>query len=124
MSSPTPFQSFVGGLGLTIPVHALLLLNGDVFGISGFLHRAVQGNKEAIAALAGLALGGALVGIVEGPALTSSLTLTIPNVLLSGFLVGIGSKVRTVPPAARHSISCTPCNSCPVVAHLGTIMHN
>lgn len=92
MSSPTPLQSFLGGLGLTLPVHALMLLNGNVFGISGFLHRAVRGGKEAIVAVAGLVLGGVFVGIIEGSG-PKPLSLRLSQVLLSGFLVGLGSKV-------------------------------
>lgn len=92
MSSPTPLQSFLGGLGLTLPVHALMLLNGNVFGISGFLHRAVRGGKEAIVAVAGLVLGGVFVGIIEGNG-PKPLSLRLSQVLLSGFLVGLGSKV-------------------------------
>ncbi|KAF9469165.1 hypothetical protein BDZ94DRAFT_1207145 [Collybia nuda] len=92
MSSPTPLQSFLGGLGLALPVHALMLLNGNVFGISGFLHRAVRGGKEAIVAVVGLVLGGVFVGFLEdnGP---NPLTLGLSRVLLSGFLVGLGSKL-------------------------------
>lgn len=92
MSSPTPLQSFLGGLGLTLPVHALMLLNGNVFGISGFFHRAVRGGKEAIVAVAGLVLGGVFVGIIEGSG-PEPFTLGLSQVLLSGFLVGLGSKV-------------------------------
>jgi uncharacterized membrane protein YedE/YeeE len=95
MPFPTPLQSFVGGLGLTLPVHAFLILNGDVFGISGFLHRAVQGSKEAITAVVGLVVGGALVAIIEAPAPFTPPSLTIPQVLLSGFLVGVGSKLSS-----------------------------
>jgi len=92
MSSPTPLQSFLGGLGLAMPVYALLLLNGTVFGISGFLHRAVLGGKEGITAVAGLVFGGGLVGIVEGGGV-NTFTMSFPQVVLSGFLVGLGSKV-------------------------------
>lgn len=92
MSSPTPLQSFLGGLGLTLPVHALMLLNGNVFGISGFLHRAVRGGKEAIVAVTGLVLGGVFIGVLEGSG-PKPFTLGLSQVLLSGFLVGLGSKV-------------------------------
>jgi len=92
MSSPTPIQSFLGGIGLSLPVHALLLLNGNVFGISGFLHRAIRGGKEAAAAVSGLVLGGAYIGLLErdGPQL---LKLGIGRIALAGLLVGLGSKL-------------------------------
>jgi hypothetical protein len=75
-----------------MPVYTLLLLNGNVFGISGFLHRAVRGGKEAITAVAGLVSGGVLVGFIEGGGV-NAFTVSFPQVLLSGFLVGLGSKV-------------------------------
>jgi uncharacterized protein len=92
MLSPTPLQSFIGGLGLAVPVYTLLLLNGNVFGISGFIHRAALGEREAITAVTGLVSGGALVGIIEGGGV-NAFTVSFPQVLLSGFLVGLGSKV-------------------------------
>ncbi|KAF5380863.1 hypothetical protein D9615_004045 [Tricholomella constricta] len=92
MSSPTPLQSFLGGIGLSLPVHALLLLNGNVFGISGFLHRAVRGSKEALLGVTGLILGGAYVGLVEGGD-PQPFNVGIGRVALAGFLVGLGTKL-------------------------------
>jgi len=91
-SSPTPLQSFLGGVGLALPVHVLLVMNGNIFGISGFLHRAVRGGKEAAAAVAGLFLGGISVGLVEGVG-PNTVAAGLPRVLLSGLLVGVGTKV-------------------------------
>jgi len=73
-------------------MHALLVLNGSVFGISGFLHRAVRCNTEAIMAVAGLSLGGACVGFLQGPG-DDITSMQLPKVLLSGFLVGIGTRM-------------------------------
>jgi hypothetical protein len=95
MSSPTPLQSLLGGVGLSLPVHSLLVLNGSTLGISGFIHRAVLGELEAASALAGLVLGGAAVGAIEG--------IGQGLVIISGFLVGAGSKVR--PPTLLTLIS-------------------
>ncbi|RDB21290.1 hypothetical protein Hypma_011705 [Hypsizygus marmoreus] len=94
MASPTPVQSFLGGIGLSIPVHTLLLLNGNVFGISGFLHRAIRGGKEALFAVGGIVLGGAFVGLLErgGP---KPFGFGLPQILASGFLVGLGSKLSS-----------------------------
>lgn len=88
--------SFVGGLGLAFPTHALLLLNGSTLGISGFMHRAVRGGKEEFLALTGLVLGGMAVGKLEnaGPELFTSEPFPL---ILSGLLVGIGSKVLIFP---------------------------
>ncbi|KAG6837281.1 hypothetical protein H0H93_011883 [Arthromyces matolae] len=92
MSAPTPVQSFLGGVGLALPVHALLLLNGNVFGISGFVHRAALGIKEPAFAVMGLVLGGAYIGLLEGHG-PSPFHFSIGRVALSGLLVGLGSKL-------------------------------
>ncbi|KAK0483785.1 hypothetical protein IW261DRAFT_981105 [Armillaria novae-zelandiae] len=92
MSTPTPLRSFLGGFGLSLPVHALLLLNGNVFGISGFFHRAVKGNLEALAGVSGLFAGGLVIGILEGSN-KEVLGLEMRQVLLSGLLVGLGTKM-------------------------------
>jgi hypothetical protein len=72
----------------------LLRFNGSVFGISGFVHRASKGSDEAIASVAGLILGGVLVGGVEktGPEI---LNISPLHVALAGFLVGLGTKVSS-----------------------------
>lgn len=93
MSASTPLQSFLGGLGLSIPVQALLVLNGNVFGISGFVHRAVRGAKEAIAGVLGLFAGGLAIGWLEGVNY-EALPISVFQTFLGGLLVGVGSKVR------------------------------
>ena len=93
MSHPTPVQSFLGGLGVPIPVHILTLLNGNVFGISGMIHRAVKGNVEGAAGVVGLILGGMLVAGIDGQAPTSLASLPICHTAFAGFLVGLGTKV-------------------------------
>ncbi|TFY77080.1 hypothetical protein EWM64_g6932 [Hericium alpestre] len=87
-----PAYSFLGGIGLTLPVHALNTLNGRVFGISGFLHRAVRGGQEERAAVLGFVLGGLFVGLTDGlaPKIVDANPL---KVLLSGLLVGLGTKL-------------------------------
>ncbi|KAK7054761.1 hypothetical protein VNI00_003224 [Paramarasmius palmivorus] len=92
MSTPTPLRSLIGGIGLSLPVHALLVLNGNVFGISGFVHRAVRGSKEGWAAVIGLVTGGIVAGFLEGQAPRLELP-GMPLVLLSGFLVGVGTRM-------------------------------
>lgn len=104
MSTSRPFQSFLGGLGLSLPVHALLLLNGNVFGISGFLHRAFLGSKEAMASAAGLLLGGIFVGIIEGAG-PQPFPLTFPRLILSGLLVGAGTKVIKILPYCCQNLN-------------------
>ncbi|KAJ7709783.1 hypothetical protein B0H17DRAFT_1029238 [Mycena rosella] len=93
MATSRPLQSFLGGVGLSLPVHALLLLNGNIFGVSGFLHRAVRGSREAIASALGLVLGGMVAGWIEGAGPQPSVSLPFPYLILSGFLVGVGTKM-------------------------------
>ena len=78
---------------MSVAAHTLLLFNGNVFGISGFLHGAVKGHVQDIVSLSGLILGGVAVARLEagGP---SPLSISHWQVLLSGFLVGLGSKVQ------------------------------
>ena len=92
MNSPTPLKALIGGMGIPLAAHELLLLNGNVFGISGFIHRAVRGSLEGLAGAAGLIFAGALVGYLgeDGP---EDLSLSLPQVALSGLFVGLGTKV-------------------------------
>ncbi|KAF5330854.1 hypothetical protein D9619_005615 [Psilocybe cf. subviscida] len=92
MSSPTPIQSLIGGMGIPLAAHELLVLNGNIFGISGFLHSAVRGSVEGLAGAAGLVLGGMIVANLEGagPATTP---LSASQMALSGLLVGLGTKL-------------------------------
>lgn len=93
-SRPTPLQALLGGIGIALSVHSLLVLNGSVFGVSGFVHRSLQGDKAAIASVVGLVLGGIAVGIIGDvdtpePHTASSL---LP-MAFSGLLVGIGTRL-------------------------------
>ncbi|KAF9052931.1 hypothetical protein BJ165DRAFT_1523681 [Panaeolus papilionaceus] len=92
MSHPTPIQSFVGGFTFPVITHQLMLLNGNVFGISGFVHRAAKGNLEGVAGAAGLIFGGILVARLEGGG-PAKLIVHLPQILVSGFLVGLGTKL-------------------------------
>ncbi|KAF8163489.1 hypothetical protein B0H34DRAFT_795197 [Crassisporium funariophilum] len=92
MASPTPIQSLIGGLSIPVAAHALLLLNGNVFGISGFIHRAMRGSFEGLAGALGLILGGAIAANAEGMG-PAPLSLPLSKVLFSGFLVGLGTKL-------------------------------
>jgi hypothetical protein len=97
MSTPTPVESFLGGVGLTLPVHSLLILNGTVFGVSGFIHRTMRGSLESAASAMGLILGGIAVGLVEGKGNRPEVIGGgLQTVLVSGFLVGVGTKVRSM----------------------------
>jgi hypothetical protein len=90
-------RSLLGGAGISVAAHGLLLLTGDTFGVSGFVHRGVKGNADALTGVAGLVIGGALVAYIEqtggGVPKVPSLNIPLEQILLSGFLVGIGTKV-------------------------------
>lgn len=90
---PTPLQSFLGGVGLALPVHALLSLNNKTFGISGFINGAARGNLEDTLSVLGVISGGFAVAVIEGikPTIQDSAPLSL---MLSGLLVGVGAKVR------------------------------
>ncbi|KAG0699679.1 hypothetical protein DFH29DRAFT_935868 [Suillus ampliporus] len=93
-SHPKPLQALLGGIGIALSVHSLLVLNGSVLGVSGFVHRSFRGDKSAMASVVGLALGGIAVGIIGDvdtpePQAASSLL----RMVFSGLLVGIGTKL-------------------------------
>ncbi|KAG1754594.1 hypothetical protein EDB19DRAFT_1667239 [Suillus lakei] len=89
---PKPLQAFLGGIGIALSVHSLLVLNGSVLGVSGFLHRSFRGDKAALASVLGLALGGIAVGII-GDVDTPESQTTLLRMVFSGLLVGIGTKL-------------------------------
>ena len=101
-------QSLAGGLTIPVAAHSLLVLNGNIFGVSGFVHRAVKGHVRDAVGLSGLILGGVVAAHLEGKG-PLPLSISLPQILLSGFLVGLGSKVlipaclRT-PKVHRHLI--------------------
>jgi hypothetical protein len=93
MAGPaTPLQSFLGGIGLALPAQALLSFNRRTFGISGFIHGAVRGDLEDVLSVLGLVSGGFIVAAIEGTKPTIIESATLPLVL-SGLLVGVGTKV-------------------------------
>jgi hypothetical protein len=116
MSLPgsTPLQSFLGGVCAAFPVHALLSFNNNTFGISGFIHGAARGSLEDAMSVLGLVLGGAAVAVIEGDKPTVGDSAPLP-LILSGLLVGAGSKVRQIsshiprrnPDHAQMSNGCT-----------------
>lgn len=98
MSNPVPLRALVGGVGIALASHNLLLLNGSVFGISGFIHRCYHGAAEPIFSVGGLILGGVAIGALRSTAppqiLPSVNNLAI--IAASGFLVGLGTKVSLI----------------------------
>ena len=95
MSNPVPLRAFAGGVGIALASYNLLLLNGSVFGISGFIHGCCQGTVEPVFSVGGLILGGAAIGALRStvPPLILSEVNSLPIIATSGFLVGLGTKV-------------------------------
>ena len=86
--------ALLGGAGLSLAAHELLLLTGDIFGVSGFVHRSLKGNTDALAGVLGLVVGGFAVATLEGPnSISPPMNASHGWILLSGFLVGLGTKV-------------------------------
>ena len=86
--------ALLGGAGISLAAHELLLLTGDTFGVSGFVHRSLKGKNEALAGVAGLLVSGVVVSRLEGANSTlSPLDASSACFLFSGFLVGLGTKV-------------------------------
>ena len=92
----TPYwSSLIGGMLLGVSAVLLMLLNGRVAGISGIVGRLVQGqNLAANAAF--------VLGLVSGPMLywawfgqppVVTISASWPVILISGFLVGFGTRM-------------------------------
>ncbi|KZV72877.1 hypothetical protein PENSPDRAFT_603604 [Peniophora sp. CONT] len=85
--------SLLGGVGLALSAHTLLALNGSVFGISGFLHRAVRGAREGAVGVLALVVGGFIVGKLEGADVSLLAGTSVGRLVASGLLVGLGTKL-------------------------------
>lgn len=95
MSNPVPLRALVGGVGIALASYNLLLLNGSVFGVSGFIHSCYRGAAEPVLSVGGLILGGAAIGALRStvpPSILSRVN-SLPIIATSGFLVGLGTKV-------------------------------
>ena len=124
MSSPVPIRALVGGVGIALASHNLLLLNGSVFGISGFIHRSYHGAVEPLFSVAGLILGGVAMGALRSTVPPSILPIVkkLPIIAASGFLVGFGTKVSPESPKmspTRQLLTRSPLGSYPTAAPLG-----
>ena len=91
--------SLLGGVGLASSAHTLLALNGSVFGISGFLHRAVRGAREGAVGVSALVLAGYIVGKISGSDVPVLAGTSIGRLAVSGLLVGLGTKVSSFAPS-------------------------
>ena len=92
LSGPTPLQSFLGGIGLALPVQARLSFNHSTLGISGFIRGAGRGNIEDILSVLGMISSGFVIAAIEGgkPIVQN---LPTPHMAFAGLLVGVGTAV-------------------------------
>jgi len=90
--TPDLWSSLFGGTLIGAGAAVLLLLNGNIAGISGILENAVRGKIGArgwrLAFLAGLVLPAAILGL--GPIEFAG---KLPLLAASGILVGIGTRL-------------------------------
>ncbi|KAH7889424.1 hypothetical protein F5I97DRAFT_1940787 [Phlebopus sp. FC_14] len=91
VNHPKPLQALLGGVGIALSVHSLLVLNGSVLGVSGFVHRSVQGNRQAVASVLGLIVAGVVAEFLD-PGVFSTVNDS-SQIILAGFLVGVGTKL-------------------------------
>ncbi|KAH7929747.1 hypothetical protein BV22DRAFT_1109695 [Leucogyrophana mollusca] len=92
-SHSEPLQAFLGGVGLALSVHSLLVLNGSVLGVSGFIHRSVRGDLVAALSVFGMILGGAVIRLLGQAEPAGVLPSGLPQKIFSGLLVGMGTKL-------------------------------
>lgn len=119
-SRPTPLQALLGGIGIALSVHSLLVLNGSVLGVSGFVHRSLRGDKAAMASVVGLVLGGLAVGIIGDDTPEPHTASSLLPMALSGLLVGIGTRVCLAFFSEGVIIHCTIGPSSPMDAPQGS----
>jgi uncharacterized membrane protein YedE/YeeE len=82
-------------VSVALASYNLLLLNGSVFGISGFIHGCYRGTVESAFSVGGLILSGAAIGALRTtvpPSMLSGVD-SLPIIATSGFLVGLGTKL-------------------------------
>jgi len=92
MTTLTAFQALGGGLLIGAGAAVLLLLNGRIAGVSGILANVVEtrGGEQGwrIGFLLGLVIPALFLGIGR-----AQLPASIPLVLISGLLVGFGTRL-------------------------------
>jgi uncharacterized protein len=92
----TPLRSLLGGVLLGVAVSALSFWAGRVAGISGILGGLFTPGREGrswrVQFLAGLAVGGVLLLLVQ-PGVFGSAGRSAPELVLAGLLVGFGARL-------------------------------
>lgn len=89
------WQSLTGGLLIGLACSAYLILDGRIAGISGIVGRTLGGKNiwPGAALLLGLAVGPVLWRLASGAWPDMTVSAPWPLLLLSGFLVGFGTRL-------------------------------
>lgn len=97
MEGFTPLLSSIGGALLGLAAIGLLLFNGRIAGISGIiggvLYPASGEILWRVVFLAGLLSGALLIRWFHPAAMAIHIDVSVPAVVLGGFLVGLGTRV-------------------------------
>ncbi len=96
MTEFTPIAGLIGGLLIGLSAAVLLIFTGRIAGISGIVNGLFSQSKTEIVwrgtFIAGLILG-PLIAAQFSYSLPSSISLTWPQVILGGVLVGVGTNM-------------------------------
>jgi len=89
------WPSLFGGMLLGVSASVLLLLNGRVAGVSGIFGGLLNGRRilPNIAFLLGLLAGPPLYALEFGAMPGITITASLPLILVSGLLVGVGTRM-------------------------------
>ncbi|MBE0453700.1 YeeE/YedE family protein [Roseovarius autotrophicus] len=91
----TPFQSLAGGVLIGLSAVLLMFLQGRIMGATGILAGLVTGNAPGerswrAAMVAGMVAGPLLVLAVTGQMPVVDVPVSLPMILVGGFIVGVG----------------------------------
>lgn len=92
----TPFSAFLGGILIGIAIIIFFVSNGRLAGISGIVNNTLTKSRNRsvnLLFLFGLILGPIIFMIFTQSKIPFTITTTIPIIISSGLLVGIGTKI-------------------------------
>lgn len=97
MENFTPYSALIGGTLIGLAATLLLLLNGQLAGISGIFRSATKFDSPdrlwRILFVIGLIVGGGIAWRVMGPTFALREGFSAPLLIVAGLLVGIGSNI-------------------------------
>ena len=92
----TPQSAFVGGIIIGLAVILFFVGNGRLAGVSGIVNNALvskQNRTDNFLFIAGLVLGPVFYILFTKNNISFLITSSLPIIIISGLLVGIGTKV-------------------------------